>query len=383
MERSPSHSQICQSIVEARVRALLILPLACLATKQADASKIRESRAGQAVDRAIANLQRAGCEGTWSVTGGYLLYGAASELRRQLSTGYRMRDEEWRRALGNAEVLRCRDKWPAGVPVAVSMNVPAWLHPAQIHAAPRDVRLKSVEGGDPAHLHCGLHVEKTCAEKQRKAEYQEIGSLEIGKHHIVFDVTVEEGSYEDGASFGCPYVRDPRPKQPTGTVLWKGPLAIDVEVVPALEDSMPANDSSELSDMVRRSLFRFPSSFERGEDVEGDVGVYLITGARDVPNAAFSIELELYRGDHCLARGWTLATTIPGEGGCRRTGSGRWTEIVGLGSVKIVLLTARPPPEELELRVRGVPKDVLRDLDAKVWWNGTVSIPLSSLPVQN
>jgi hypothetical protein len=361
----------------------LIFSVASLVSQQRGAPARTKVGIENEIDRAISHLPRVECEGGWDSMGGYSLRLGARDLRGALSIGARMTDEQWTRALETAGVLRTRARWPAGVPVAFSMNAPAWLHPVQMYAVPRDLKLMSLQAGDLAHLHCGLRIEKECAEKQRKAEYQEIGTPEVGKHHIVFDVTVEEGSYENGTSFGGTFVPNPRPKQPAGTVLWRGPIAIDVEVVPTLEDAMPANDSSDLSDIVRRWLFRAPSSFERGTGVDGDVGVCLDIGPRDARNAAFSLECALYRGDVCLARGWTLAKKSLDYGTCTGTVFGRWTDVVELGRVHVALLTAKPPPEELELRVRGVPKDVLRDFDAKEWWIGTVSVPLSSLAVLN
>ena len=360
----------------------LVLSVASFATPQATAPAAKANTwIENGIDRAIANLPRVECEGGWNALAGYTLNRGARELRGELAIGARMTDEQWTRALETAGVLRTRAKWPAGVPVAVAMNKPAWLHPVEMYAVPRDVKLMSLEAGDLAHLHCGPEIEKSCAEKQRKSEYQEIGTLEIGKHHIVFDVTVEEGSTENGTSFGAAFVHNPRPKQPPGTVLWRGPIAIDVEVVPTLEDAMPANDSSDLSAIVRKSMYRLPS-FEEGEPVDGDVVVGLSTGVWSVPNAALSLELELYRGEVCLARGWSLAKRFPGYAGFCGASIGRWTDAVHLGRGNPDLSTANPG-EGLELRVRGVPKDVLRDMDATQWWSGTLSVPLSSLTVLN
>jgi len=335
------------------------------------------------IDRAIANLPRVECEGGWNGMAGYTVNRGARELRAELAIGARMTDEQWTRALETAGVLRTREKWPAGVPVAVSMNKPAWLHPVEMYAVPRDVKLMSLEAGDLAHLHCGIHVEEMCAEKQRKAEYQEIGTLEIGKHHIVFDVTVEEGSTENGTSFGAAFVHDPRPKQPPGTVLWRGPLAIDIEVVPTLEDAMPANDSKSLSEIVLRSLRRVRSSAEGGEADESDVHIGMSAAACDISNTALSLELELYSGDACVARGWTLARKFPDYGGCWGISVGRRIDTIDLGGADLDLPSANPPRESLQLRVRGVPRDVLRDMDATQWWSGTISVPLSSLTETN
>src|SRR5262245_58208203 len=186
-------------------------------------------------DALIAMLPPVGCDGA-----------ATTELRRRLADGLHMSDAQWERALLVSQTLRFRSKWPADLPLALSVREPRWTTESgvetggtQVGGTPRTPGLKSIEGGELMHLGCGLFEDA----RRKGSDYQEIGRLGTGRHRIVFDVFV-----------------DARQGMAPAAGSWSGPLAIDVEIVPSLELALPPIDTPELRDLVRQSLCRFPPS---------------------------------------------------------------------------------------------------------------------------
>ena len=330
------------------------------------------------IDYLIDRLPPAGCAGGWDEKRGFVLDPASGELYRRQSEGERLTDSQWERALLVSQVFRFRMRWPAGVPFAMSVQEPSWTTDpsvpaigAHIEALPRTSGLRSIEGGELIHGGCGLFEEY----RRTKTDYQELGTLAPGKHRLEFSVSVESSPTIGGGNLG----RSAWSHEP---VAWSGPLSIEVEIVPTLDDAIPPVASTDLDDLVRRSLHRFPTS-EGGVD-DSSILIAFEAGGSDsrvLAETAFSMEIGLYRGTELLRQAWARADELGGFRPCPEPRN-RWTAgAVELGPVRDPATAETDPIAGLVVRVRGVSRDVLRHWGAHGWWNGTVSVPLADLPV--
>jgi hypothetical protein len=128
-----------------------------------------------------------------------------------------------------------------------------WLPSTEIRLRPRDTALREVTGGSLSRgMVCG-----NAEEWRRRGQMdQEVGTLPIGKHHLVFDATIEHAGFD----------LDNRYDQAPPSVTWTGPLAFDVEVVPTLAEAMPLVDSAPINEAVRASLGLCIQPWNAGRD---------------------------------------------------------------------------------------------------------------------
>ncbi len=353
--------------------------LAAIAIPQSEPPGVRTI----ALDDLIGSLPPSECGWTRDEKQRSVPHPAVTELHRRLAEGLRMSDSQWERALLTAEVFRFRRVWPANVPFAISVQEPAWTSYAwppeagtRVRAVPTETNLKAIEGGELIHGGCGNFE----LSRRKLSEYQETGLLGVGKHRIPFDVHVESGFADGLQGFG----RTSQTPMPP-LLIWSGRIAIDVEIVPTLEEAIPSVDSPELEDVVRRSLCRFPPSDDGEEDGPSRIWVAFsaegLDASKKLGETAMSLIVALYRNDELLGYGWTRVGQAGGYRPCSSP-KDRWiADAVDLGSVRLSRSTEADPLAGLEVRVRGVSRDVLRHWGAKAWWKGMVSIPLADLPV--
>lgn len=349
------------------VQSIGLLFLAAIGSLRTASQDIRDLP----LDVLISRLPPAGCGGTWDEKRGFAPDPADAELRRRLAAGEKMTDAQWEHALIGSGVFRFHSKWPAELPFSMSVREPSWTSEGtvetgtHVHAVPTEPTLKEIEGGELIHFGCGTF------EDARRAitDYQELGRLGLGAHKLIFDVFVDTTPGLD--------------RSRASSQAWRGAVAIDIEIVPSLEQAIPPADSPELRDLVRRSLCRFPPGEGQGV-FSTSVNVAFLAGGADAQTlaaTAFSLEIGLWRKGEFVGSGSTRVTQLGGFRPCQ-TAKSRWgAEGVELGPTGRPESMATDSLADFEVRVRGVSKDVLRHWGAKTWWNGTISVPLTDLPV--
>src|SRR5689334_18055987 len=105
------------------MRSTLLLSLVAIAAGQVPTPDLRQLP----LDEVIARLSPVGCERQ-----------ADEELRRRLKDGVRLSDEQWRRALLAAEVIRYRKRWPSDRPFGIGVYAPSWINPVHVRVVPRE-----------------------------------------------------------------------------------------------------------------------------------------------------------------------------------------------------------------------------------------------------
>jgi len=201
-------------------------------------------------------------------------------LGAHLAAGGTLTDEQWQRALLRSGAIRVRERWPAEVPFAVCMEMPAWLQRSEVrlytegHAAP-------VARASSGLIDCG----NCAAAATMRWWYQELEPLPLGEQVVSFQVTVERfrprslGSLRRDAAAAV---------GPEPGVLWRGTVSFPVEVVPKIDDVLPVVRGAEIDAAVRRML---QVSVENEEWLRVDAEL-----APEFATTALSLELELFEG---------------------------------------------------------------------------------------
>lgn len=191
------------------------------------------------LDELIDRLPQVGSEGKYSEEAkGWVYNGAVDEMKRRVDSGLVVKGEQWQKALLRAGVFRMRERWPVGEPVVVAMQDSRWLERCEITLRPRDAGLRELKGGSTLMETCGNALEWRAREQMQ----QKLGTLPLGKQHVVFDASIVRGRHWFGDD-----------KAPEGLV-WKGELAFDVEIVPTLEEAVPVVETKEMAAAVREAL---------------------------------------------------------------------------------------------------------------------------------
>lgn len=349
------------------MQPLLSLLLAAIATGQASASDLRQL----SIDDLIARLSPVGCEREGDPEH-LVLRPAEEELHRRLADGVRMSDEQWQRALLGAEVIRYRKRWPADPPLGVGVYPPRWIDPIHVRVVPREPSSAPIDAGIVTPFvriqgdDCGMSVPQAVP-----FGYGELGLLGLGKHRIVLEVTLDDGTSPSHSKKGTP-----------GLLIWKGTVEIEVEIVPSLKEVLPSNASSELGDLVRTSLFQVASAPSPDDALASDVTLYLeLEGAASAAlgKTAVSFEVELSRGPgstKVIKNG--LLVQRYGYRPCPAPTDQWISGPISFGSLAGTY--GQDGIHDLELRIHGVSDGALRQWDARDWWNGSISIPLSQVP---
>src|SRR5262245_7297254 len=259
----------------------------CVAASWLASPPIQESTAEiQTLAQALDQLPPIETEGTWHEDEGkWTLDPAVLWLKTYLEGDGVLDDAQWRRLLVQSHAMRMRGRWPVDAPLAVCVEPPACLGQLiEIRLTPSDAALGSARGGRLFSEWCG-----NCADAHWSAgRYQELGKLGLGRHEVAFEVVVERGAPDSG---GRARPRGaPPPTGPSAGVLWKGSLTFPIEVVPTLDEAMPAVHGAALDSSVR-SLLEL-TIFEHGNLV-----VRAAPGhPKELASVAVSLELELLDG---------------------------------------------------------------------------------------
>lgn len=224
--------------------ALLAL---CFATPQSGPAPTTPASITElTLDQLIEQLPRVGRESKWNrETMSWDDEPAVDEFSRRLSTGVKLTDAQWQRALTRTGVFRARSKWPATRPLAVSMEMPSWLPVTKIVATPLNRGLQQAKAESVPIGGCGAYDEAV----YRKALHQELGMLGLGEHNIMFDVTIDVRGDTRFLGRSKRALAGP----PLG-MLWNGPLPVQVEIVPTIDEAIPPVSGPELDAAVRASL---------------------------------------------------------------------------------------------------------------------------------
>lgn len=319
------------------------------------------------IDDLIERLPRVGAEGAYDEgKREYVCVPAVDEMESRLAKGEVLTETQWQRALTHTAIISFRAKWPAGQVIRVSMRDSAWLPWTEIRLQPRTSGLTNLRGGATYWEMCGVGLGLRLQEQTNQA----LGTLPIGKHHLVFDAQIErgEGFPERNASSAKP------------GMVWTGLLAFDVEVVPTLEDAMPRVDSPKVNDAVRRSLGL------RRWAYHGASGVMLLFDADDaaaglLATTALSMRVEVLRGEEVRAVQRLVANANNGQVSGHSVYDGpnplfTWTYFTALQGGML------EDPAEMarwSLRVQGTSEDVLTLWHADKQWAGSFEIPLAEV----
>jgi hypothetical protein len=293
-----------------------------------------------------------------------------SEFVRRIAAGVKLSDKQWRAVLLGTGILELRERWPVGMPYAVSLTLPVWLDEGgTIELRPVGTNLDSAHLSAPRPGGCGLGM----LDQKSAGRYLALGQLELGEHALELDVRISRVHHESDFIFETRLTPSPLP---TG-VLWQGVLKFPIVVVPTLDDAIPRVLGPEIDGAVRASL----SAGLSGErSYEGNVSSSVLLDADPdrhpiLGNTALSLSVEILRMGVVFDMLELCASPAdaPGDWGrpwtCHDTD---WCKPFG---------ETKDPASRSEwsVRVRGNSSHVLACWKAAQWWSGELEIPLEEL----
>jgi len=305
------------------------------------------------LDAAIAARPAIGSEGAISADRKrWVEAPAVEQLREHFQAGGLLNDEQWREALRRSRTIHLRERWPVGLPLAISVQRPHWMPLTEIYVRPQRTEFRAAEAGSFKRPFCG-----TCSSGRALREsYQELGSLPLGKHRLVFDVHIEtDADGEESARWDSELKKHVTADVRTA---WRGAVELEVEIVATVAEAMPGRHDAELDRAVRDAL-----------------GLSLVAGGlqfteprlyefRALSKTALSLEYELRDASSAIRS-------------TRFLGKDTWRAGTGWRAWKVP--TAAHELANWTLHVRGIDESVLRFARADHWWNGELVIPLSEL----
>jgi hypothetical protein len=295
---------------------------------------------------------------------------AVAELRRRLIEETRLTDDEWQRALVRSAAIRMRERWPVDAPLALSIRIPAWLGVAQIKLTPQEGSLSCAYGGVLAPSGCG-----TCdAADTAHDRYQELGSLPLGRHRLVFDAVVERG---DAALF---FLEADPEQLPKPGILWGGELALDVEIVPSARNVVPPVTSPELDAAITAAIGIGFIDQPNGDSERTAILVFepSLAGKRLLETTALSLSIELRRDGRYVQFGRMVVTENSSSAAADRAGgsSPRRINVIGLPALSPACEQPGPARGGWTLVIRGTSAGIERAWGTRGRWAGTIEIPL-------
>ncbi|MEQ1892541.1 MAG: hypothetical protein ABL998_08380 [Planctomycetota bacterium] len=294
----------------------------------------------QEVDRWIEQLPEIGRQSHYDPElKATVLEPEVAALRTYVVAGGRLSDAQWRLALDRSRAICVRERWPVDEPLAISVEVPAWLSSSRMTVIPVRKDFTKAESAYPSS--CG-----NCASSSlRAARYQAIGRVAPGSQILELAVSID---------------RDPV-RHEQGELgernLWQGVLSFTVVGVGSIQEVLPGARSPELDAAVRRAL-----EVKMSDD---ETALTLFPDLKPVPElreVAVSLHVEVCKGS--LVRDETSRAIYRNPGL-----TSQWMEL--------------DLPDGAfagwNLHIRGVPDETLREWDALQHWNGELVIPLEEL----
>ena len=327
------------------------------------------------LDKLIAQLPQVDSEGKWDEEKKeYVENSICCTLRGRLARGGKMTDAQWRKALLDSGAIRIRDRWPEGEDFAISMRKPGWLGVAEIRMKPRTKGLKEAKAGMLFESTCGFY--SNCV--YQKALYQPLGMLPLGKHKIVFDVIVERGK-EDG-----PFREKEATKPPPPSILWKGDMAFDIEVVTSIDECVLPVTTPPVDEAVRKAVgVAFTQWYFEGEPRPTAILV-IDPDAKDYPvlvDMALSLTFEILKDGRAVDECHLTASTYDPIALAASVSKGD-RQSIGFRSVNSVPAALKDKKEDRKnwsVRISGTSKDVIYLWEAKCRWSGSVEVPVDEL----
>ena len=294
---------------------------------------------------------------------------AALEFRERIEHGAALTAEQWRRVLLGTGVLRLRDRWPASQPFALSMRKAGWLRLTAIRLDPHEDRLAAVGAGwKNGHGYCGTHTVRV----ERDWLYQPLGFLPLGRHSLVFDLTLERGRVRRGqlpAEF----------EAPAGT-FFDGVITFDIEIVATLDEAIPPRSSAELDSAVGRSLSLAFDDWSDGRTaiLVADVNV---AGDPRLAHLGLSLAFEVLHGSEVVEVHHLVAADHdpPASGISVPAGPRQPFAFCALRSLSPDVENDAEARAGWSVRVTGTSEHVEALWSADSRWNGTLVLSLDEL----
>lgn len=322
---------------------------------------------GESIDSLISRLPSADREAVVDPdTNTVTKDSAVAELKRRLDKGTALTDDQWRAALVRSSAIIARTAWPEGEPYAVSMRRPQWLSVGEIRLVPRDTQLQKASAGELTPSGCGTFM----LAQLKSEKYQTLGILPRGRTSIQFEVTVERGSNWD-----------PDEGPPPG-IVWNGALTVDVQVVPSLDEAIPAVSNERIDAAVRASLGLAFSTWCIDKQEKRTAILVLDPDTEAFPELAatgLSLQVDLLK-DGQVAESKSLiasAFDLLALSNSRNKGPSQAIAFAALKSLPSSLEDDEIASAAWSLRVTGTDRHVLKLWHAKQRWSGQMAIPLS------
>jgi hypothetical protein len=292
---------------------------------------------------------------------------ASRELARRLHAGVQLTGEQWKRLLLSTGTLRIRTRWPVDEPLTVSMRWHPWLRGHDLVLVPQrtDVQLERATVGEPLP-DCGTVALPEIA----RWAHQGLGRLPLGLQ--VVPLRIELRRWHDLAADlalerSVP-IRLPETLQEP-VVVATDKIQLDLEIVPTLDEALPAHTSPEVDDAVRATL---SLAFEHGEAVltarRGNPVESLLAGL------ARALEIEILRGSEPLAPSIRLRPTDAGILGPPATSCR-----VPISGLPESIQSDPAARGRWSVRVRGIDDGILRSWGCNRRWAGEVVLSLDEL----
>jgi len=332
--------------------AVLAIPTHALSAQREPI--VAEADDGATLERMLAQLPKHGHEAAWNdAERRWIPVASVAWLEAYLERGGTLTDGQWRFALERSGAIRMRDRWPASVSYAISIDEPFWLGRSQIRVRETNRALRSAAGGSLGWSHCG----NFSAGQRYEEAYQPVGKLCVGSHLLEFEVTITRAptraELDAAGSARFALLKKRR-------VVWTGAIARRVEVVAEMEDVLPPR-----SDPNRDAAVRALLAIELLED--GTIWFDRPPHpGPELADLAISLELELCRLGSCVQTHHVLIEGPPRP---------------FFWNGAFFNIPAGPlEPSTWSIRVRGVNTDALRFWGATHHWSGEFEIPLSEIP---
>lgn len=323
------------------------------------------------LDQLIEQLPR-GSDRTWDRISNKLVQDPiAAEFGERIGRGELLSDDQWRAALVRSGAITIRERWPVGSPFAISLRVPSWLGAAQILVEPGSPNLCRASAGARGPQMCGVALQ---AEIEREL-YQDLGWLPVGVHELALSITVQRKRQRSGRA-------QQTSANPLDGYLWSGTLKARVEVVPTLEDAIPPASDLFLNRVVASTIHLsfLTSQIPKGSAVSGYLQVSLDGEAFSrLESTALSLQVEVFRASRRVETLQLHPAWNPAAARDRAMGAGRRQIIASARSSVIDSnFDSLESAADWSIRIKGTDRDVLRNWNAKTWWNGEITIPLST-----